>query len=78
MIVFLSILHGATFMKGVVTLETLPLVLLVSAPVGLIEGYGIYLTLKRAFSITMSMRALASIYGVFFVASIIKVGFITY
>jgi hypothetical protein len=76
MIVFLSILRGATLINGGVTLETLPLVLLISAPVGLIEGYGIYLTLKRTFSRTMSMRALAYIYGVFFVASIMEVGFI--
>jgi hypothetical protein len=76
MIVFLSILRGATLINGGVTLETLPLVLLISAPVGLIEGYGIYLTLKRTFSRTMSMRALASIYGVFFMASVMEVGFI--
>ena len=42
----------------------------------MIKGYGIYLSLKRAFNRTMSMRALASIYGVFFVASIMEVGFI--
>jgi len=76
MIVFLSILRGATLINGGVTFETLPLILLVSAPVGIIEGYGIYLTIKKTLSRTMSMKALAYIYGVFFVASLMEVGFI--
>jgi hypothetical protein len=76
MIVFLSILRGATLINGVVTLETLPLILLISAPIGIVEGYGIYLTLKKTLSRTMSMRGLGYIYGVFLVASIMEVGFI--
>jgi hypothetical protein len=76
MIVFLSILRGATLINGGVTLETLPLILLISAPVGIIEGFGIYLTIKRTLSRTMTIKALAFIYGVFFLASLIEVGFI--
>ncbi len=76
MIVFLSILRGATLIQGGVTLETLPLILLISAPVGIVEGYGIYLTIKKTLGRTMSMKALAYIYGVFFVASVMEVGFI--
>jgi hypothetical protein len=76
MIVFLSILRGATLINGGVTLETLPLILLISAPVGTIEGYGIYLTIKKTLSRTMSIKVLAYIYGVFFVASLLEVGFI--
>jgi len=76
MIIFLSILRGATLINGGVTLETLPLILLVSAPVGIVEGYGIYLTIKKTLGRTMTMKALAYIYGVFFVASVMEVGFI--
>jgi hypothetical protein len=76
MVVFLSILRGATLINGGITLETLPLVLLISAPVGLVEGYGIYLTIKKTLSRTMSMRGLGYIYGVFFAASLLEVGFI--
>jgi hypothetical protein len=76
MVVFLSILRGATLINGGVTFETLPLILLISAPVGIVEGYGIYLTIKKTLSRTMSMRGLGYIYGVFFVASIMEVGFI--
>jgi hypothetical protein len=74
--VFLSILRGATLINGGVTLETLPLIMLISAPVGIVEGYGIYLTIKKTLSRTMSMRGLGFIYGVFFVASIMEVAFI--
>jgi hypothetical protein len=54
----------------------LPLILLISAPVGVVEGYGIYLTIKKTLGRTMSMRGLGFIYGVFFVASIMEVAFI--
>jgi hypothetical protein len=76
LVVFLSILRGATLINGGITLETLPLVLLISAPVGIVEGYGIYLTIKKTLSRTMSMKGLAYIYGVFFAASLLEVGFI--
>jgi len=76
-IVFLSILRGATLINGGITLETFPLILLASTLVGIIEGYGIYLTIKKTLSRTMTMKALAYIYGVFFLALVIEVGFIT-
>jgi len=75
-VVFLSILRGATLINDGVTFETLPLILLISAPVGLVEGYGIYLTIKKSLSRTMSMRSLGYIYAVFFGASVMEVGFI--
>ena len=75
-IIFLSILRGATLIYGGINLEALPLILLVSAPIGIVKGYGIYLTIKKTLGRTMSMKALAYIYGVFFVASVIEVGFI--
>lgn len=76
MIVFLSILRGGTLIYGGVTVEVLPLILLMSAPIGIIEGYGIYLTIKKTLSRTMSVKDLAYIYAIFFVASIMEVGFI--
>ena len=75
-ILLLSILRVATLIYGGIALESLPLILLVSAPIGIIEGYGIYLTIKKTLGRAMSMKALAYIYGVFFVASVIEVGFI--
>jgi hypothetical protein len=75
LIVFLSILRGSSLLGGV-SVEALPFILLISAPIGIIEGYGIYLTIKKTLSRTMSMKDLAYIYGVFLIAAIIEVGFI--
>lgn len=75
-IVFLSILRGCTLIYGGVSLEALPTVLLVSTPVGLVEGYGIYLTIKKTLSQTMRTKDLATIYGVFLVAAVLEVAFI--
>lgn len=76
MIILLSILRGATLINGGVSLENLPLILLVSAPVGIIEGYGIYLTIKKTLNRTITTKALSYILGIFLLASIIEVGFI--
>jgi hypothetical protein len=76
MIIFLSILRGAILIYGRVYVEDLPLILLVSTPMGIIEGYGIYLTLKKTLSRTMTIKDLVFIYGIFFIAAIIEVGFI--
>ena len=75
MIVFLSILRGSSLLDGV-TVELLPLILLISAPTGIVEGYGIYLTIKKTLSRTMSLKDLIYIYGIFLIAAIIEVGFI--
>lgn len=76
LIVFLSILRGSTLIFGEVKVEALPKIMIVSAPIGMIEGYGIYLTIKKALSRTVSMKDLAYIYSIFFIAAAIEVIFI--
>ena len=76
MILFLSILKGANLFFGRIIIERLPWIFLVSAPIGAIEGYGVYTTIKKTLSRTMSMRELAYIYGIFIIAAIIEVSFI--
>jgi len=76
MIIFLSILRESSLLYGRVNVQDLPLILLISTPIAIIEGYGIYLTIKKTLSRTMSMKDLAYIYGIFFIAAIIEVGFI--
>jgi hypothetical protein len=76
MIVFLSILRGSTLVYGGVTVEALPLILLISTPIGIVEGYGIYLTIEKTLSRKMSMKDLAYIYGIFLIAAIMEVGFV--
>ena len=78
MIIFLSILRGSNLLYGGVSVEALPLILLVSAPIGIVEGYGIYLIIKKTLSRTMSMKDLAYIYGIFLIAAIMEVGFMNF
>jgi hypothetical protein len=75
-IVFISILRGGTLIYGGIILEILPLILLISTPVGLIEGYGIYFTIKKTLSRTLSTKDLIYIYGIFLIAAVIEVAFI--
>lgn len=75
-IVFLSILRGGTLIYGKISFEALPTILLISTPVGMVEGYGIYLTIKKTLSRTLQTRDLAFIYGIFLVAAIMEVAFI--
>lgn len=76
MVVFLSILRGSTLISGGVSVDALPLIVLVSTPIGIVEGYGIYLTIKKTLGREMTMKNLVFIYGVFLVAAIMEVGFI--
>ena len=43
---------------------------------GIVEGYGIYLTIKKTLSRSMSTKDLIYIYGIFLIAAMIEVGFI--
>lgn len=74
-VIFLSILRGGS-LSGELTIEKLPLILLISAPMGIVEGYGIYLTINKTLSRTMTMKNLVYIYCIFLIAAIIEVGFI--
>jgi hypothetical protein len=74
-VIFLSILRGSSLFGGI-SIEKLPLVLLISAPMGIVEGFGIYLTINKTLSRSMSTKDLIYIYGIFLIAAIIEVGFI--
>jgi len=74
--IFLSILRASTLIFGEISVEEIPKIVIVSAPIGIIEGYGIYLTIKKALSRTTSIKGLAYIYGIFFIAAVIEIGFI--
>lgn len=76
MIVFLSILRGSTLISGAVSVDALPFIILMSTPIGIVEGYGIYLTIKKTLGRELTMKNLAFIYGIFLVAAIMEVGFI--
>jgi len=76
MILLISIFRTSMLVYGQVFVETLPLVVLLSAPNGIIEGYGIFQTIEKTLKRTMTMKDLAIIYALFFVAAVIEVGYI--
>ncbi len=75
MILLLSILRGSSLLGGI-SVEALPLILLISTPIGIVEGYGIYLTIKKTLSREMTMKSLMYIYVIFLIAAIMEVVFI--
>ena len=75
-VLFLSILRGANLFLGRIVVEALPTIFLVSTPIGIIEGYGVYLTIKKTLSRTITTRDLVYIYGIFLTAALLEIGFI--
>ena len=76
MIVLLSIFRVSMIVFGSVVLSGLVTVVMLTLPNGLIEGYGIYLTIQKTLSRSMTMKSLLTIYLLFFVAAAVEVGFI--
>ena len=75
-IIVIGILRGTTLVYGEVSIEALPLILLISAPIATVESYGIYLTIKKTLERTLSLRDLAFIYIIFLTAAVMEVSFI--
>ena len=76
MIIFISILRASTLVNGAVVLDTLFLVILLSLPNAIIEGYGIFKTIEKTLKQKMTLKALVTIYGIFFIAAIIEVCYV--
>jgi hypothetical protein len=76
MVIFISILRTSTIVYGKVFIETLFLVILLSTPNAIIEGYGIFQTIERTLKRNMSTKALAGIYLLFLIAALIEVGYV--
>jgi len=72
-VLFLSILRGVNFLFGRIVVEALPSFLMLSTPIGIIEGYGIYITIEKTLSRKMSMKNLTCIYGIFLIAAVVEV-----
>jgi hypothetical protein len=75
-VLFLSILRGTNLFLGRIVVEVLPIIFLASAPIGIIEGYGVYLTIKKTLSRTITVKDLVRIYGIFIIAAVVEVGFV--
>jgi len=76
-VLFLGVIRGVNHFFGKIDIELLPIVFFLNAPIGIIEGYGVYLTIKKIFNRTITLRSLVYIFGIFIVAALIEVGMIT-
>lgn len=75
-ILLVSILRASTLVRGEVEVSTLAIVVLLSLPNGLVEGYGIYQAIKKTLKKALSTKDLAAIYLIFLIAAAIEVGFV--
>lgn len=75
-VLFISIFRGIDFFLGQIVVKVLPTILLVSAPMVILEGYGIYVTIQKTLSRAITMKSLVQIYGLFFIAALVEVGLI--
>ncbi|PVX24818.1 MAG: hypothetical protein CW691_06340 [Candidatus Bathyarchaeum sp.] len=75
-VIFISILRASMLVYGQVFLSTLVFVVLLSTPNAIIEGYGIFQTIEKTLKNKMTIKALVSIYLLFFVAAVIEVGYV--
>jgi hypothetical protein len=76
MILLISILRASTLVRGQVEVSTFAMVILLSLPAGLIEGYGIFQAIKKTLRKSLQTKDLAVIYGIFFLAAAVEVGFV--
>lgn len=75
-VLFISIFRGIDFFLGQIVVKVLPTIFLVSAPMVILEGYGIYVTIQKTLSRAITMKSLVQIYGLFFIAALVEVGLI--
>lgn len=75
-VIFISILRASTLVYGQVFLDTLFFAILLSTPNAILEGYGIFQTIKRTLSQKMTNKALVAIYLLFFIAAVIEVAYV--
>lgn len=75
-ILLVSILRASTLVRGEVEISTLAIVVLLSLPNGLVEGYGIFQAIKKTLKRALSSKDLAVIYLIFLLAAAIEVGFV--
>lgn len=74
MILLISILRASMLLVGQVFVNTLILVILLSTPNAILEGYGIFQTIEKTLKRKITLKDLAIIYLIFFIAAIIEVG----
>jgi hypothetical protein len=76
MILAISILRAGTLLRIELLANALFIILLLSVPQGVLEGYAIYLAIRKTLEKKMSKKSLVTIYLLFLLAAILEVCFI--
>ena len=75
-VLFFGVLRGVNHFFGTIDIELLLIIFLLNTPLGIVEGYGVYLAIKRILQRTLTLRSLVYIFAVFAIAALIEVGMI--
>lgn len=75
-VLLMSILRASTMVQGRVAVSSLTFIILLSLPNGMVEGYGIFLSIFKTLKKELTVKSLTWIYFIFFIAAIIEVGFV--
>jgi len=75
-VLLLSILRASTMVYGRVAMTSLAFIVLLSLPNGIVEGYGVFLSILKTLKKELTMKDLAVIYSLFLIAALIEVGFV--
>jgi len=74
-ILIASILKVGTFFHEQIIMSLMSMITLVFLPHGVTEAYGIYMSIHRTLTNTLTNKTLVTIYLIFFLAGILEVGF---
>jgi len=76
MILAISILRANTLLRVEFLVNTILIILLLSIPQGVLEGYAIFLAINKTLEKKMTRKNLVTIYSLFLLAAILEVSFI--
>lgn len=76
LVLLMSILRASTMLYGQVVVSNLAIIVLLSLPNGIVEGYGIFLSILKTLKKELTIKDLGVIYCLFFIAAVIEIGFV--
>ncbi|UCG45125.1 MAG: hypothetical protein JSV58_07090, partial [Candidatus Bathyarchaeota archaeon] len=76
MILSISVLRASTLLRIELLGGALATILLLSVPQGILEGYGIYLAIRKTLEKNVSKKGLVTVYLLFLLAATLEVCFI--
>ena len=76
-VLFFGVLRGVNHFFGTIAIELLPIIFLLNTPIGIVEGYGVFLAIEKILHRKLTLRNLIYIFVIFSIAALIEVCMIT-